>query len=137
MSEQQNAESPVVVKYAAFEVSPAVFDEMTRRFRMRGFHHVFDVNNNILMNYVALTRAAQTKAEEFLAAWVLENGHGGVAHRYMGVDEHGLIVTPETLNDDVLRFAREEDAKRFLNFVCRTLQDKPKTWKAVPHVWAT
>jgi len=133
MTDQQS--DPVVVKYAAFEISPAAYDELTRRLQARGYHHLFE-NDCILMQYIGLTRGPDAKPEPFMAAWVLENGKEGFAHQYLGIDTNGLVVIPQALTDEVLRFARKEDADRFAKFMTVMLKTNQGDWKPVPHVWA-
>jgi hypothetical protein len=49
---------PIVIPYAAFEISQSAFDELTQIFRSRGFDHVFDTAKNcIFADLIAFTRA--------------------------------------------------------------------------------
>lgn len=127
---------PVVIKHAAFEVSPAAYDEITRRLRNRGYHHLFDAEQGcIFMQYIALTRALEGEPEPYVAAWILENGLSGAEHRYIRIDKKdGNIGICEGLSDDVPRFARKEDADSFAKLVDYYFMTN-QHWTATPHVW--
>jgi hypothetical protein len=128
---------PVVVKHAAFEVSPASFDEVTRLLRAREYHHVFDASNGaIYMDNIALTRAPQPPAPEFCTAWVLENGQEGEAHRYMALDRGGVPRPTRKLDDTVIRFSRQIDAVSFATLLSLfSAVCSPTMWVSVPHIW--
>ena len=126
---------PIVVKHAAFEISAASYDEITRILRAREYHHVFDKSNGaIYMDNIALTRGKEAK--EFCSAFVLENNKPGDKHRYLDIDENGVLTPSSMITEKTARFAREHDARSFaklvanLGPVCSSV-----TWEPVPHLW--
>lgn len=128
-------DEPVVVKYAAFEISAASFDEVTRIFRTRGYHHVFDADTGaILLDNIAMTRGGP--AVSFCSAFILENNKPGAEHRYLDIDENGVPTPSAMVTDKTMRFSREDDARSFaklianLGPVCTST-----TWEPAPHLW--
>lgn len=129
-------DGPVIVKHAAFQISPASFDEVTRLLRARGYDHVFDASNGaIYMDSIALTRAQQPPPPEFSTAWLLENGVEGEKHRYMSIDEGG-VPRPVRKVDDAFRFSRQLDAIKFAKLLSLfSATCTPTTWTSTPHLW--
>jgi hypothetical protein len=124
---------PVVVRHAAFAVSPASFDEITRLLRARMYHHVFDPKNGaIYMDSIALTRGEHAK--EFCSAFVLENNKPGGLHRYLDMDEaNGELIPSPMITDKTVRFAREQDARGFAKLIAKAMASE--TWEPIPHLW--
>ncbi len=55
-------DGPVVVKHAAFTVTPETYDELARLLRAREFHHVFDTENGaIYMDHIALVCGGRSR----------------------------------------------------------------------------
>ena len=123
---------PLVVKHAAFEISAASYDEITRILRARDYHHVFDKNNGaIYMDNIALLRGQQPK--DFCSAFILENNKPGDLHRYLDIGENGLPIASPMVTDQTVRFAREQDARSFAKLIANT--GAADTWEPVPHLW--
>lgn len=127
---------PVVMRHAAFEVSAASFDEVTRILRARGYHHVIDPKNGaIYMDMIALTRGLPAK-NPYCEAYLLENGKPGEAHRYLMIDKLTGVPQPTTDVDKAFRFAREDDAETFATFMSNfSAVCSPTTWAPVAHLW--
>ena len=69
-------DNPVVVTHAAFELSPATYEELTRVLRARGFHHLFDAEKQcIFANMIAFTKGGISGARSKLSndKWRLED----------------------------------------------------------------
>lgn len=53
-------QNPLVIRYAAFEISSAAFGELTSILRTHGYHHAIDDKKNcILANMMAFTRRSE------------------------------------------------------------------------------
>lgn len=137
-------EAPLVIPRAAFEVSAASYDELTRILRAREYHHVFNESNGaIYMDCIALLRGENAK--EFCSAFILENNLPGDLHRYLDIDENGVPTPSPMITDKTMRFAREEDARGFaklisnLGPICSAVVPFPPSsamsWEPVPHLW--
>ena len=127
---------PVIVKHAAFAISPASFDEISRLLRARMYHHVFDPNNGaIYMDSIALTRGDTQPGVQFCSSYLLENNKPGDEHRYLGIDAHGA-PRPVVKPDDAIRFARDQDAETFAKLITNMAPAcSPTIWAPVPHLW--
>lgn len=125
----------VIIKYAAFEISAASYDEITRLLRAREYHHVFDETNGaIYMDNIALLRGKL--GAEFCSAFILENNKPGELHRYLDMDENGVPVPSAMITDKTMRFAREQDARSFAKFVANLGPVcSPVTWEPIQHLW--
>lgn len=128
---------PVVVQHAAFTLSPASYDEITRVLRARDYHHVFDEKNGaIYTDHMAFVRGQTPPSADFCSAHILENNKPGADHRYLMIDAETGVPQSTTDIDKAFRFSRYDDANTFAKFLANfSAVCSPTIWAPVAHIW--